>query len=425
MCLFYRIFSLKQEELKLLLYSFLFIFMLFSSYAILRPLRDALGLEGGQEELKWLFLATFILALFCSLALMFVASKIKKKFYIDVVLIFFAFNLLLFYAAMTHFKPNTTAFLWLCKIFYVWVSIFNLCVFSTAWSLLADILNKDMSKRLFGIISAGASLGSIVGAASVGILASYLEVSSLIFGSILLFIGAIVLKNMMIKEAGLHLHIQEHFLTKFNQPIGAKNPFIGFKLIVQSKYLLMLCAFIVLLTSVSTFLYMEQMRIVKEVFPTREARTAAFALIDVIVQSFSLIIQIFFTAKITQFFGIKMLLSTLGFLMCVGFIILSFTHPAFLPLAIVMSIRRIGEYSLVKPGREMLFVPLDADSKYKVKNFLDTVVYRGGDALSAQVEGLLASVGIMCVLLIGALLSFIWGICGGILAKHYEENKFE
>ncbi|WP_276890220.1 MFS transporter [Helicobacter japonicus] len=328
MCLFYRIFSLKQEELKLLLYSFLFIFMLFSSYAILRPLRDALGLEGGQEELKWLFLATFILALFCSLALMLVASK-------------------------------------------------------------------------------------------------YLEVSSLIFGSILLFIGAIVLKNMMIKEAGLHLHIQEHFLTKFNQPIGAKNPFIGFKLIVQSKYLLMLCAFIVLLTSVSTFLYMEQMRIVKEVFPTREARTAAFALIDVIVQSFSLIIQIFFTAKITQFFGIKMLLSTLGFLMCVGFIILSFTHPAFLPLAIVMSIRRIGEYSLVKPGREMLFVPLDADSKYKVKNFLDTVVYRGGDALSAQVEGLLASVGIMCVLLIGALLSFIWGICGGILAKHYEENKFE
>ncbi len=90
-----------------------------------------------------------------------------------------------------------------------------------------------------------------------------------------------------------------------------------------------------------------------------------------------------------------------------------------------MSMRRIGEYSLVKPGREMLFVPLDADSKYKVKNFLDTVVYRGGDALSAQVEGLLASVGIMCVLLIGALLSFIWGICGGILAKHYEENKFE
>ncbi len=391
--------------------------MLFSSYAILRPLRDALGLEGGQDELKWLFLATFILALLCSILIMFVASRIKKKFYIDVILIFFALNLLLFYAAMGYFEPNTTAFLWLCRGFYVWVSIFNLCVFSTAWSLLADIFNKDMSQRLFGIISAGASLGSIVGAASVGFLSVKLEPSSLIFGSILLFIGAIVLKNMMIKEAGVHLHIQEHFIAKFNHPIGAKNPFIGFKLIMQSKYLLMLCAFIILLTSVSTFLYMEQARIIKEVFPTREARTAAFAFIDLIVQSF-------FTAKIAQFFGIKMLLSTLGFLMCVGFIILSFTHPAFLPLAIVMSIRRIGEYSLVKPGREMLFVPLDADSKYKVKNFLDTVVYRGGDALSAQIEGLLASVGIMCVLLIGAFISFVWGICGSILGRYYQQNKF-
>ena len=111
MRLLYRIFSLKQEELKLLLYSFLFIFMLFGSYAILRPLRDALGLEGGQEELKWLFLATFILAIFCSLTLMFVASRIKKKFYIDVILIFFALNLLLFYVAMTYFESNTTAFL--------------------------------------------------------------------------------------------------------------------------------------------------------------------------------------------------------------------------------------------------------------------------------------------------------------------------
>ena len=126
MSLFYRIFSLKQEELKLLLYSFLFIFMLFSSYAILRPLRDALGLEGGQDELKWLFLATFILALLCSILIMFVASRIKKKFYIDVILIFFALNLLLFYAAMGYFEPNTTAFLWLCRGFYVWVSIFNL-----------------------------------------------------------------------------------------------------------------------------------------------------------------------------------------------------------------------------------------------------------------------------------------------------------
>lgn len=198
---------------------------------------------------------------------------------------------------------------------------------------------------------------------------------------------------------------------------------MGFKLIIASKYLLALCAFILLLTSVSTFLYMEQARIVRELFTSREERIAAFANIDLIVQLSSLFIQIFLTAKIARFFGITSLLSSLGFIIALGFVVLAFTHPAFLPLVVVMSIRRVGEYALVKPGREMLFVPLSADSKYKVKNFLDTVVYRGGDALSAQLESVLASVGILCVLLVGAALSFIWGLLGVFLGKNYERNS--
>ena len=165
---------------------------------------------------------------------------------------------------------------------------------------------------------------------------------------------------------------------------------------------------------------MEQARIIKELFPTREARTQAFANIDFIVQTLSFIIQIFFTAKIAEL-GLRWLLSLLGFVVGVGFVILSFTHPMFLPFVIVMSVRRVGEYALVKPGREMLFVPLDSDSKYKVKNFFDTVVYRGGDALGAQVESAVLKLGVGATLLVGALLSFIWGALGFYLGKRYEK----
>lgn len=209
-------------------------------------------------------------------------------------------------------------------------------------------------------------------------------------------------------------------LARFDKSIGAKNPFIGFSLILKSRYLLALCAFILLLTSVSTFLYMEQARIIKELFPTREARVAAFANIDLIVQSSALFIQIFLTAKIAKFFTLNALLSTLGFVVGIGFIILAFTHPAFLPFIIVMCVRRVGEYALVKPGREMLFVPLSSDEKYKVKSFIDTVVYRGGDALSSQVESLFANISIMCVLLVGAFISFVWGALGVFLGKWYK-----
>ena len=417
----YKLLSLKEGEFKILALSCGFIFMLFSSYAILRPMRDALGLEGGQEELKWLFLATFIACILASLLLMWLSTKIKRRFYTDCVFVFFALNLLVFYALMQVFAPHTPEFIWLSRVFYVWISVFNLFAFSSAWSLLADVFSKEASGRLFGIISAGASLGSIAGASSVSVLVANLGVANLVFLSIALLLVGIALKNLILRELRHFESIES--LERFEHTIGSKNPFAGFQLIIASKYLLLLCAFILLLTSVSTFLYMEQARIVREVFPTREARIAAFATIDLIMQTSALLIQIFLTAKIAKFFGITSLLSILGFVIALGFVILSFTHPAFLPLAVVMSIRRVGEYALVKPGREMLFVPLDSDSKYKVKNFLDAVVYRGGDALSAQAESILANVGILCVLLSGAAISFIWGLLGVFLGKNYEKIK--
>ena len=419
MTFFHKLFSLKPGEFKLLALSAGFIFVLFSSYALLRPIRDALGLTGGKDELKWLFLATFISCIIASLTLMWLSTRVKRRFYADAVLVFFALNLLGFYLAMSGISSTSSGFVWLCRVFYVWVSIFNLFAFSSAWSLIADIFSKEASQRLFGIIAAGASLGSIAGASCVAFLAEHLGVSRLIFVSMLLLGIALVLKNLMIKELG---RFENADLSRFDATIGAKNPFVGFSLIVKSRYLLALCGFVLLLTSVSTFLYMEQARIIRELFPTREARIAAFANIDLIVQSSALFIQVFLTAKIAKIFKLTALLGTLGFVVGVGFIVLAFLHPAFLPLVVVMSVRRVGEYALVKPGREMLYVPLSSDEKYKVKNFIDAVVYRGGDAVSAQLESLLAGVGIMCVLLAGAFLSFVWGVLGVFLGRSYEKR---
>lgn len=416
-----KVFSLKDGEFKLLALSFAFIFALFSSYSLLRPVRDALGLSGGESNLKWLFLATFIACIIASLALMWLSTRVKRRFYIDFVLVFFGLNLLAFYGAMRGIASDSAEFIWLCRIFYVWVSVFNLFTFSSAWSLLSDIFSKEASQRLFGIIAAGASLGSIAGAASVKFLVAHIGTSNIIFASMILLGIALVLKYAMIAELSRFESAQS--LARFDKTIGAKNPFVGFSLIIKSRYLLALCAFVLLLTSVSTFLYMEQARIIKELFPTREARVAAFANIDLIVQSSALFIQIFLTAKIAQFFKLTTMLGALGFIIGFGFIILAFTHPAFLPFVIVMSLRRVGEYALVKPAREMLFVPLSSDEKYKVKNFLDAVVYRGGDALSAQVEGIFASIGIMVVLLVGAGISFVWGILGVLLGKEYQRKS--
>ncbi|MCE3040034.1 NTP/NDP exchange transporter [Helicobacter anatolicus] len=423
MQLFYKVFKLKPKEWKLLLYSVSFILLLFASYSILRPIRDALGLEGGKEELKWLFMGTFLATLLSSIVAMFVSSRVQRRYYINSIFYFFALNLVGFYIAFYFISPSSSYYLWLSRCFFIWVSVFNIFVISSAWSLLTDLFNKDSSKRLFGIVMAGSSLGSILGSFGVAQLIVILGHVHFIAISIVLILLSVVLKSLLVKESYLLLaeDKKQEFKQRFFQPVGVKNPFSGFKIIIQSPYLLTFLAFILLLTSVSTFLYMEQARIIKIVFTTRDERVRVFANIDFFVQSASLFLQIFATSRIMEKFGAKFLLSTLGFLVGIGFIILAFSHPSFLPLVIIMSIRRIGEYVLIKPGREMLFVPMNSEQKYKVKNFLDSVVYRGGDTLGAQLEGALAKISITLTLLVGALLSFAWGTLGYYLGKKYEE----
>ncbi|MWV63137.1 MFS transporter [Helicobacter saguini] len=433
-----KIFSVKKDEVKILLTSLSFIFLIFASYAILRPIRDALGLSNGKEELKWLFLGTFIATLCASILAMWLSSVIARKTYITAIFVFFSLNLLGFYIALYFIDSNhkSASFIWLARIFYVWVSVFNVFIISSAWSLLADIFTRERSKRLFGIIAAGASLGSIVGAAAISLLIKHIGTQDFILVSLVILGFCLVLKTLLLKESYALLDSIEskgEFESRFNATIGAKNPFAGFKIIVKSRFLLAFVGFILLLTSISTFLYMEQARVISELFPhdmkgAKEARIAAFANIDLVVQTLSFIIQIFFTAKIAEFLGLRWLLSLLGFAVGLGFVGLFICKEmgivSLLPIAIVMSIRRVGEYALVKPGREMLFVPLDSDSKYKVKNFLDTVVYRGGDALSAQVESLAMRVSLGFTLLFGAFLSFLWGLLGLFLSKKYDKNNF-
>ncbi|MBQ9259578.1 MAG: MFS transporter [Neisseriaceae bacterium] len=425
------IFSLEKNEIKLLFYSVLMIFLLFAAYAFLRPIRESLGIENSTTELKWLFFATFIFTLICSLLAMNLSGRIKRKLYADGIFIFFAVNLIIFYVAMLFIPKGHSFYPNLCRIFYVWISIFNMFVISTAWSVLADSYTKERSMRLFGIISAGASFGQIIGSSTVAFLGHKIATQNFIFIAGLFLIIALILKNLIIKESSFLINEENEkqaFLSKFNIPLPSKNPFEGIKIVFQSNYLMLLALFIILLTSVSTFLYMEQARIVQEYFPktianSRELRTALFAKIDFIVQTLSFMVQIFLTAKIAKYCGSKYLLSVLGFVLCIGFVVLILSGHALWAIILVFSLRRVGEYALVKPAREMLFVPLDAESKYKVKNFTDTVVYRAGDALSSQLESILSAISTNIALAAGGIIALLWGFTGLRLSQKYEQEK--
>ena len=147
-----------------------------------------------------------------------------------------------------------------------------------------------------------------------------------------------------------------------------------------------------------------------------------FGVVDFIVQAGALIAQLFITGRIARRMGVRVLLTCVPLLVCVGFIGLALM-PTFAMLAALMIVRRIGEYAFVRPGREMLFAPLDAESKYKAKNFIDTVIYRGGDALSGWGKALLDSLaqGVWLVALVGAASAAVWGGVGWRLGVRADQ----
>jgi len=405
-------FTLQPGEWPPVLAGLALFYLLFTGYFMLRPVRETMGVAGGVDNLQWLFTGTFIVTLVCLPLFGWLASRVQRRRILPWTYGFFASNLLVF-AGLFAQDPDDV---WNARAFYIWLSVFNLLTISLAWSVLADLFSSEQGKRLFGLMAAGASLGGLSGPILGAVLVAPLgHVGLLILASLLLLASI---------GAALYLHrwrdrhpLPAHTAHPDSRPLGG-NPFAGAMAVLRSPYLLGIALFVVLLASVSTFLYFEQARIVSETFTDRTRQTQVFGLIDAVVQALAILTQVFITGRLARRLGVGVLLVAVPLLMTVGFLWLALA-PVFAVFVVVMVVRRAGEYALVRPGREMLFTVLPPDEKYKAKNFIDTVVYRGGDALSGWVKRALDLMGDhpQLAMVIGAGIAVGWGVTGGWLGR--------
>ena len=410
----------QRNELWPALAGFTLFFCLFSGYFMLRPIREAMGIVSGVENLQWLFTATFVVMLIAVPLFAWLSSRVPRIHFIDWVYGFFTLNLALF--ALLFFSAEESV--WLARSFYVWISVYNLFVVSVAWSLMADVFDSEQAKRLFAFIAAGASVGGLVGPALSALLVSTLGQSGLILLAAVLLAVALSLKQVLMRwrEQGGAGRAGAVRAESTRLPVPG-NPFSGLMRVLSSPYLFGIAGFVILLATASTFLYFEQARLVAELFPQRADQVRVFGVIDFVVQAGALLAQLFITGRIARRLGVRVLLACVPLLVCVGFIGLALM-PTFAMLAALMIVRRIGEYAFVRPGREMLFAPLDAESKYKAKNFIDTVVYRGGDALSGWAKAGLDMLGhgAWLVAMVGALCAALWGVLGWYLGGRADRQ---
>lgn len=412
-----RILLIERNELKAVVLSFFYFFSLLCAYYILRPVRDEMGIISGVENLQWLFTATFVTMLAAVPLFGYVTRKFSRSQFVPLVYYFFVANLLLFFVLLKiQLEPKIIG-----GIFFVWLSVFNLFAVSVFWSLMADIFTTGQSKRVFGIIAAGGSAGAISGPAITTFLAKPLGPVNLILISAVLLLCSSVFVKLLIKWYERNIGRQNE--ENIDQPIGG-NIFAGITAVLKSKHLMKIAVLIVLYTTVSTFLYFEQAHIFENEIRSSTERTSMFGLVDLSTNTLAVGWQFFITSRVIKRLGLSFLLAVIPFLVMLAFLLLSFNTTVAVIVA-AQVIHRSGNFSFQRPGREILFTMVSREARYKAKNFIDTVIYRGSDAVAGWLFALLTSLQLTLssLAVVAVQVAFLWMLTGYNLGKSKPRNE--
>jgi len=368
-------------ELPAMAWSFLYFFFLLASYYVLRPLRDEMGIAGGVQRLPWLFTGT-LLVMFLAVPLWSaLAARLPVRRLIPIVYGFFLLNLLGFFAAF----QVAGAQVWAARAFFIWTSVFNLFVVSIFWSLMADLFREGQGKRLFGFISAGGGAGAIAGPLLTALVVGQVgPIRLLLIAAGLLGIAALCAGRAIKHAAPRPADAKPSDLGLSHdgdRGVGG-DAWAAVRLLVRSRLLTGIAVYVFLLTATGTLSYIVQARLIAGADLSPTTRTALFARLDFYANVGSALVQAFIAGRLIARFGVGTALGLLPVLTIGGWAAMA-AAPGLAVLVIVNVLRRVLEYAVARPAREVLFTRLTREEKYKPKALIDMVVYRGGDTLSS------------------------------------------
>lgn len=368
-----RLLRAAPHELPALGSAFAYFFLLLATYYLLRPLRDEMAVQAGAERLQWLFTATFLTMLALVPVFGWLCARLPRAKLLPAVYAFFVLNLVAFWSAVQVGISSKE----LAPVFFVWLSVFNLFVVSVFWSFMADLFDDAQAARLYGAIAAGGSCGAIAGPLMSALLAPAIGPANLLLVAALLLAASTACIFTLLSWSRRHPRRGE---ARAEEPIGG-SILAGARAALSSPYLLGICAYLLCYTILSTALYFQQVEIVRESIADSTERTRLFATVDLAVNSLTLVVQIALTARLGAALGVGWMLALMPLVSLLGFAWLA-AMPTLAVLIAFGVTRRVGEFAISKPVREALYTVVPREERYKAKNFIDTVIYRGGDAFS-------------------------------------------
>jgi len=414
-----RLVVLQPGEAPVVLASLATLFCTFFSYAMLRPVRDALGATAGLEKIPYLFWGVFLAMLLLQPVYGWLTSRYARSVFLPWVYGFFVINLLLFWLWF-HVQADHT---WIARTYYVWVSVFNLFVVAVFWSLMADVFSREQAGRVFGFIWAGASAGGLIGPFVVRELALPLGAINLLPISAGLLFVALLLMMQVIRRQGSSGAPASAAAPGVERGVGG-GVLAAFAQVGRSPYLIGIAVFVFFMTWVSTFFYLEQQSFVARVFHSTDERARFFGSIDSAVQAASLLLQALLFGRLFKWFGMRALLMAVP-LMMIGAYALYALVPTFMVLNWVYGVRRVADYAITRPCRDSLFTVVSREEKYQAKSLIDTFAYRGGDAISGSLyKAFTAGLGAghTAVGWLGAAISALWMLLALGLGSAFQQR---
>lgn len=409
--------EIHPQEIRATLTSFLLVFLLMGSYYILRPLRDALASDWTDAQVSALWTINFFASFIVVSLYGWAVSRVRFQQLVPSVYALFAVSFVLF-AIGGHTIPDTEREL-MDKTFYLWVSLFALFHVSVFWSFMADTFAKPQATRLFGFIGAGASTGGLVGPAIASLLVDDLGRDAVLLIASAMIALTVPLVYWLQRLKRTDLHNERVALDTRTLAIGG-NPLAGFVELFRSTYLMGICVFLFLFTAISSFVYFELKNLL-EVY-TPEHRAQILANIDLAVNSLTILVGVFATGRIASRLGMPFTLASIPVLVGAGLMILA-AAPMVGVIVAMQIIRRVGDYAVSRPAREMLFTTLDRETRFKAKPVIDIVIYRGGDMLNGWGFTLLTSVlglGMASMALVGAGIAALWALTAVYLGRQFN-----
>jgi len=365
-----RFVAVEPDEVAALLASFAMFFALLAAYYIVRPVRDEIGVALGKDTLHQLFTVVFFVMLLLVPLFGFVATRFPRRYVLPAIYAFFAANLVAFWIVIRAAPANHLAL----ATFFVWGSVFNLFIVSLFWSLMSELWSHDAAKRLYGFISAGGTAGALAGPLlTQGLVRIFAPVDLMLVSAALLLaalIASLLLRRIKPPDA----------TGGEAQPAGG-GILDGAIKVFTTPMFARIALFIFIANIIGTFFYLEQARLVATSIASNADRVLFFSGRDLLVSVATFLIEVFGTARILRRFGVTTALLALPIAGALGTLFLTF-DAALVVVAAVMVAERIVSFALANPAIKIIYTLATPEEKYKVQNFIDTVVFRGGDATS-------------------------------------------